>query len=216
MDIVLDKFADPAGGGFFYTATDHEQLITRTKELTDSSMPSGNALAATALLRLGALAGRATTWTRPKRRLRRGRADHGAGAAGRRPNAARARSLLGAEPRAGARGQISRVTTKASADGNFTAAFCRGVCCGRTTLGRTARPSPVAAERNFRRQESSGEQPTLFVLSKFCLSARCRWDARQLKLNSTHLSRPSKLVLAKLSHPSEPIAVAEGNSSWKL
>ena len=58
MDIVLDKFADPAGGGFFYTASDHEQLIARTKELTDSSTPSGNALAANALLRLGRLLGR--------------------------------------------------------------------------------------------------------------------------------------------------------------
>jgi uncharacterized protein YyaL (SSP411 family) len=59
MDIVLEKFADPKGGGFFYTADDHEQLITRTKELTDSSTPSGNALAASALLRLGNLLGRA-------------------------------------------------------------------------------------------------------------------------------------------------------------
>jgi uncharacterized protein YyaL (SSP411 family) len=58
MDVVLEKFADPAGGGFFYTATDHEQLLTRNKELTDSSVPSGNALAATALLRLGKLLGR--------------------------------------------------------------------------------------------------------------------------------------------------------------
>src|SRR5262249_44089515 len=44
VDVVLDKFADPAGGGFFYTASDHEELLTRTKELTDSSVPSGNAL----------------------------------------------------------------------------------------------------------------------------------------------------------------------------
>ncbi|MCI0334380.1 MAG: thioredoxin domain-containing protein [Planctomycetes bacterium] len=58
LDVVLDQFADPDGGGFFYTAADHEQLITRTKELTDSSTPSGNALAATALLRLGKLLGR--------------------------------------------------------------------------------------------------------------------------------------------------------------
>lgn len=58
IDVVLEKFIDPAGGGFFYTANDHEQLITRTKELTDSSTPSGNALAATALLRLGKLLGR--------------------------------------------------------------------------------------------------------------------------------------------------------------
>jgi uncharacterized protein YyaL (SSP411 family) len=58
MDIVLEKFGDPAGGGFFYTASDHEQLIARPKELTDSSTPSGNALAATALLRLSKLLGR--------------------------------------------------------------------------------------------------------------------------------------------------------------
>ncbi|HEX4414752.1 MAG TPA: thioredoxin domain-containing protein [Lacipirellulaceae bacterium] len=58
MDIVLDNFADSVGGGFFYTANDHEQLIARNKELTDSSLPSGNALAATALLRLGRLLGR--------------------------------------------------------------------------------------------------------------------------------------------------------------
>ena len=58
VDVMLDKFADPSGGGFFYTASDHETLLTRTKELTDSSVPSGNALAATALLRLGKLLGR--------------------------------------------------------------------------------------------------------------------------------------------------------------
>src|SRR4029078_3400850 len=58
MDIVLDKFADPAGGGFFYTASDHERLIARNKELTDSSIPSGNSLAANALVRLGRLLNR--------------------------------------------------------------------------------------------------------------------------------------------------------------
>jgi uncharacterized protein YyaL (SSP411 family) len=58
MDIVLAQFADPDGGGFFYTAADHEKLIARNKELTDSSTPSGNALAATALVRLGHLLGR--------------------------------------------------------------------------------------------------------------------------------------------------------------
>jgi uncharacterized protein len=58
VDVVLDKFGD-ANGGFFYTASDHEQLIARNKELTDSSTPSGNSLAATVLLRLGRLLGRA-------------------------------------------------------------------------------------------------------------------------------------------------------------
>ncbi len=57
-DIVLVHFQDPSQGGFFYTADDHEQLIARTKDLYDSSVPSGNAMAATALARLASLGGR--------------------------------------------------------------------------------------------------------------------------------------------------------------
>ena len=55
-DHLLAHFADSAGG-FFFTADDHEQLIVRNKDLHDSSVPSGNAMAATALLRLGKLTG---------------------------------------------------------------------------------------------------------------------------------------------------------------
>lgn len=57
-DVLLAHFQDPAGG-FFFTADDHEQLISRHKDAQDSSVPSGNAMAATALLRLGKLCGRA-------------------------------------------------------------------------------------------------------------------------------------------------------------
>jgi len=55
---MRDRFADPDNGGFFYTANDHEQLITRTKDSQDSATPSGNSMAAYALLRLGRLTGR--------------------------------------------------------------------------------------------------------------------------------------------------------------
>ena len=48
LDVVLDKFVDPEGGGFFYTADDHEALIVRNKELTDNATPGGASLAATA------------------------------------------------------------------------------------------------------------------------------------------------------------------------
>jgi uncharacterized protein YyaL (SSP411 family) len=58
-DIVLKHFADNEKGGFFYTADDHERLVTRNKEMDDSAVPSGNSMAATALLRLGKLTGRA-------------------------------------------------------------------------------------------------------------------------------------------------------------
>jgi uncharacterized protein YyaL (SSP411 family) len=57
-DTVLKEFSDPTQGGFFYTAADHEALITRQKDSQDSSVPSGNALAATMLVRLGKLCGR--------------------------------------------------------------------------------------------------------------------------------------------------------------
>ena len=58
-DLVLEHFADPEGGSFFYTADDHEQLITRNKDLQDGSVPSGNSLAAHLFVRLGKLTGRA-------------------------------------------------------------------------------------------------------------------------------------------------------------
>ncbi|MCC6493122.1 MAG: thioredoxin domain-containing protein [Pirellulales bacterium] len=59
MDVVLEHFADRDGGGFFFTADDHERLIARNKDATDNSTPSASALAATALVRLGKLTGEA-------------------------------------------------------------------------------------------------------------------------------------------------------------
>jgi uncharacterized protein YyaL (SSP411 family) len=56
MDAVINHFSD-ASGGFFDTANDHEALITRPKGLQDNAVPSGNAMAATALLKLAALTG---------------------------------------------------------------------------------------------------------------------------------------------------------------
>ncbi|QDU29925.1 Glycosyl hydrolase family 76 [Anatilimnocola aggregata] len=59
-ETLLQHFADAEGGGFYFTADDHEQLIFRNKDLHDSSVPSGNAMAATALVRLGKLTGNQT------------------------------------------------------------------------------------------------------------------------------------------------------------
>ena len=55
-DTILARFADPAGG-FFDTAVDHEQLITRPKDPQDNAVPSGGAMAATVLVRLAAFTG---------------------------------------------------------------------------------------------------------------------------------------------------------------
>jgi len=54
---LFDHFADAKGGGFFYTADDHEELIVRGKDFTDNAVPSGNAMAACVLVRIGKLTG---------------------------------------------------------------------------------------------------------------------------------------------------------------
>jgi hypothetical protein len=56
-DVLLEQFEDPDGGGFFFTARDHEQLIHRPKPGHDNATPSGNAVAAWGLGRLAALTG---------------------------------------------------------------------------------------------------------------------------------------------------------------
>ncbi len=47
--IMIDEFADPAHGGFFFTGNHHEALIARQKDVHDNATPSGNGMAATAL-----------------------------------------------------------------------------------------------------------------------------------------------------------------------
>jgi uncharacterized protein YyaL (SSP411 family) len=57
-DLMRRHFEDQENGGFFFTADDHEQLIARNKDFHDASVPSGNGMAATALVRLGKLTGK--------------------------------------------------------------------------------------------------------------------------------------------------------------
>ncbi len=56
-DILMSRFHDAEGGGFFFTAHDHEKLIQRPKPGPDNATPSGNAVAALALHRLAFLTG---------------------------------------------------------------------------------------------------------------------------------------------------------------
>ncbi len=56
-DTMIESFADPERGGFYTTASDHEELAARRKDLDDSPIPSGNASAAFGLLRLALLSG---------------------------------------------------------------------------------------------------------------------------------------------------------------
>jgi uncharacterized protein len=51
---VVARFRDAEHGGFFDTAADHEELITRPKDLFDNATPGGNSVMAEVLLKLAA------------------------------------------------------------------------------------------------------------------------------------------------------------------
>lgn len=55
--LLAELFFDAEQGGFYPYAKDGEQLITRTKEVYDGAMPSGNAVAGLVLSRLARLTG---------------------------------------------------------------------------------------------------------------------------------------------------------------
>ncbi len=58
VDQVIARFADDANGGFFDTPVDHEELITRPKDLFDNATPGGNSVVCEVLLRLALLYGK--------------------------------------------------------------------------------------------------------------------------------------------------------------
>jgi uncharacterized protein YyaL (SSP411 family) len=57
VDILDRHYADPAGGGYFFTADDTETLITRTKSVADAAVPAGNGIMVGVLARLHLLTG---------------------------------------------------------------------------------------------------------------------------------------------------------------
>src|SRR5207248_3938509 len=60
---------DEQEGGFFVTGRDHEARIARSRDRQDNAAPSGSSMAATALLRLAKLTGRADLHERAVRTL---------------------------------------------------------------------------------------------------------------------------------------------------
>jgi uncharacterized protein YyaL (SSP411 family) len=54
---MLDMFWDEQNGGLYFSGKENESLIIKTKDLYDGAIPSGNAVAALNLLRLGRMTG---------------------------------------------------------------------------------------------------------------------------------------------------------------
>jgi uncharacterized protein len=69
-DSLISNFWDEDEGACFFTSHDHEPLIQRMKTGTDSAVPSGNAVAASVLLRLFSFTGEERYYDRAGRILR--------------------------------------------------------------------------------------------------------------------------------------------------
>ncbi len=54
---MVDRFAAADGGGFYFTSSDHEALLVRSRNAIDNAIPSGNGVAARVLVRLHELTG---------------------------------------------------------------------------------------------------------------------------------------------------------------
>ena len=70
VEVMLSFYADAENGGFFFTASDHERLIHRSKTFSDEAIPSGNGAAASVLCRLGLLLGEVRYLTAAERTLK--------------------------------------------------------------------------------------------------------------------------------------------------
>jgi len=70
VQVLLERFWDAKQGGFFFTSSDHEQLLVRSKPAFDGSIPSGNSVAARTLLRLHHLTGERVYLERAEQLLR--------------------------------------------------------------------------------------------------------------------------------------------------
>jgi uncharacterized protein YyaL (SSP411 family) len=71
LEVLLAHFED-ATGGFYFTASDHERLIHRSKTFGDDSMPAGNGIAASVLCRMGYLLGELRYLNAAERTLKAG------------------------------------------------------------------------------------------------------------------------------------------------
>jgi uncharacterized protein YyaL (SSP411 family) len=52
VETMIEQFWDDEGGAFYFTGRDHEELISRTKDVYDNATPSGNSVAVSVLLRM--------------------------------------------------------------------------------------------------------------------------------------------------------------------
>ncbi len=55
--LMMEKFWDESDGGFFFTASDQDEILVRTRKIHDNVIPSGHSVAAANLIRLSQFTG---------------------------------------------------------------------------------------------------------------------------------------------------------------
>jgi len=166
-DQMLTLFADSERGGFFFTASDHETLITRQKDLYDNAVPSGNSMAALVLLRLGKLTGKGEYLEAAEGTLRAG-----AELAQRSPQAAGQLLLaldfyFGPVPEIVILGDPKGTDTKAS----IAALWQRYIPNKLVALHAPAATASGVLGPLFAGKKPSGEEPTVYVCQNFACQA---------------------------------------------
>ena len=69
IELVLVRFPDREQGGFFDTASDHESLLYRPKDIQDNATPSANSMAVHVLLKSSMFTGNGDFWDEAQRNL---------------------------------------------------------------------------------------------------------------------------------------------------
>lgn len=159
-DTLVTKFADSERGGFFYTADDQEPLITRPRDMLDSSVPSGSSMAATALWRLGTLAGRQHLRDAAEQTL------HGASHAMHTHPAATGQMLVALDAFLGPMHQIVLVHPRSDTAASIHKLFGKHYIPNRVLAARTLDDTPprsAALDELFRGRETPSDQPRMFV-----------------------------------------------------
>lgn len=69
LKVAVARFGDEKGAGFYFTSDEHESLLARSASAAESSIPSGHAAIARALLRCGLLIGDPEMFARGERAI---------------------------------------------------------------------------------------------------------------------------------------------------
>ncbi len=167
-DAMVNRFSDPAGAGFFYTANDQEPLIARNKDIMDASVPSGNAMAATVLVRLAYFTGRDDFRQAAEQALR------GFASLMRQTPTATGQLLVALEMHIGPTPQIVVIGSRDNADtADALRELWRRFIPNRVLAGRAAEDSdsPASLEKLFVGKTLGDQQPAVYACESFTCAA---------------------------------------------